>query len=168
MPFGIGGRQMRTNILGQLTTVNSTSDATTSKRSRKKKTLTELKEEEILLIKERKQLKKELALVRINLEKQRDTNQNLKRMKLDLHPQQANERGTPVACDGRSLGQYQQEVLPSNPIIPIFREKAANKVSILPSYLEEQQDVAALESKFVLPDLNIPFGEDSSTEILCG
>ncbi|XP_009765663.1 uncharacterized protein LOC107774086 isoform X1 [Nicotiana tabacum] len=148
--------------------VNSTSDATTSKRSRKKKTLTELKEEEILLIKERKQLKKELALVRINLEKQRDTNQNLKRMKLDLHPQQANERGTPVACDGRSLGQYQQEVLPSNPIIPIFREKAANKVSILPSYLEEQQDVAALESKFVLPDLNIPFGEDSSTEILCG
>lgn len=88
-------------------------------------------------------------------------------LQLDLHPQQANERGRPVAYDG-SLVQYQQEVLPSNPVIPIFREKAANKVSILPSYLEEQQDVAALESKFVLPDLNIPFGEDSSTEILCG
>ncbi|MCD7464885.1 hypothetical protein HAX54_000145 [Datura stramonium] len=150
--------------------VNGTSDATnatTSKRSRKKKTLAELKEEEILLIKERKQLKKELALVRINLEKQRDTNQNLKRMKLDSHSQQANERGTTVAYDGSS-GQYQQEVLPSNPAIPNFLEKVANKVAVLPSSLEEQQDVAALESKFVLPDLNLPFGEDSSTEILCG
>lgn len=144
--------------------VSGTSDATTSKRSRKKKTLAELKEEEILLIKERKQLKKELALVRTNLEKQRDTNQNLKRMKLDLDSQQANERG---AYDGSS-GQYQQEVLPSNPAIPNFLEKVANKVAVLPSSLEEQQDVAALESKFVLPDLNLPFGEDSSTEILCG
>lgn len=139
--------------------VNGTSDATTNKRSRKKKTLAELKEEEILLIKERKQLKKELAFVHANLEKQRDTNQNLKRMKT----QQANERGTTDAYDGSS-GLYQQEVLPSNPSIPIFLDK----VAVLPSSLEEQQDVAALESKFILPDLNLPFGEDSSTEILCG
>ncbi|XP_059303518.1 uncharacterized protein LOC132055616 isoform X2 [Lycium ferocissimum] len=139
--------------------VNSTSDvATTNKRSRKKKTLTELKEEEILLIKERKQLKKELAIVHASLEKQRDTNQNLKRMKLDLHPQQANERDTIVAYDGSS-SQFQQVALPSNPAIPI---------AVLPSSLEEKQDVATLESKFVLPDLNIPFGEDSSAEILCG
>lgn len=147
--------------------VNGTSDATTNKRSRKKKTLAELKEEEILLIKERNQLKKELALVHSNLEKQRDTNQNLKRMKLDLQTQQANERGTTVAYDGSS-GLYQQEVLPSNPSIPIFLDKVANKVAVLPSSLEEQQEVAALESKFILPDLNLPFGEDSSTEILCG
>ncbi|PHU24110.1 hypothetical protein BC332_09217 [Capsicum chinense] len=142
--------------------VNGSSDATTSKRSRKKKTLTELKEEEIMLIKERKQLKKELALVKANLEKQRDTNQNLKRMKLDLQTQQANERGTTVAYDG-SMSQYQQEVLPSNPSIPI----SLDKVAVVPSSSpEEQQD--SLESKFVLPDLNLPFGEDSSTEILCG
>ncbi|KAK4350205.1 hypothetical protein RND71_029518 [Anisodus tanguticus] len=139
--------------------VNGTSDAATaSKRSRKKKTLAELKDEEILLIKERKQLKKELAIVHANLEKQRDTNQNLKRMKLDLHPQQANERGTIVAYDGSS-GQFLQKALPSHPAIPI---------AVMPSSLEEKQDVAALESRFVLPDLNIPFGEDSSTEILCG
>ncbi|KAJ8553593.1 hypothetical protein K7X08_024271 [Anisodus acutangulus] len=139
--------------------VNGTSDAATaSKKSRKKKTLAELKDEEILLIKERKQLKKELAIVHTNLEKLRDTNQNLKRMKLDLHPQQSNERGTIVAYDGSS-GQFQKKALPSNPAIPI---------AVLPSSLEEKQDVAALESKFVLPDLNIPFGEDSSTEILCG
>ncbi|KAJ8536191.1 hypothetical protein K7X08_034592 [Anisodus acutangulus] len=139
--------------------VNGTSDAATaSKRSRKKKTLAELKDEEILLIKERKQLKNELAIVHANLEKQRDTNQNLKRMKLDLHPQQANERGTIVAYDGSS-GQFLQKALPSHPAIPI---------AVLPSSLEEKQDVPALESRFVLPDLNIPFGEDSSTEILCG
>ncbi|CAN4088563.1 unnamed protein product [Withania somnifera] len=134
---------------------NATSDATTSKRSRKKKTLAELKEEEILLIKERKQLKKELALAHANLEKQRDTNQNLKRMKT----QQANERGTTVAYDGSS-GLYQQEVLPSNSSIPISLDKVANKVAALPSSLEEQQHVTALESKFILPDLNLPFGED--------
>ncbi|CAN4086438.1 unnamed protein product [Withania somnifera] len=147
--------------------VNATSDATTSKRSRKKKTLAELKEKEVLLIKERKQLKKELALVHANLEKQRDTNQNLKRMKLDLQTKQENERGITVAYAGSS-GLYQQEVLPSNPAIPIFLVKVANKVAVLPSSLEEQQDVAALESKFILPDLNLPFGEDSTTEILCG
>uniref|UniRef100_M1B4A7 Uncharacterized protein n=1 Tax=Solanum tuberosum TaxID=4113 RepID=M1B4A7_SOLTU len=145
--------------------VNGTSDATTSKRSRKKKTLAELKMDEILLIKERKQLKKEVALLRASVENQRDTNQKLKRMKLDVLPQQANERGTTVAYDGSS-GQYQQEVLPSYPVIPILLEKVANKVAVLPSSLEKQQDVTALESKFVLPDLNIPFGEDSGSDTL--
>ncbi|XP_049367738.1 uncharacterized protein LOC125832591 [Solanum verrucosum] len=147
--------------------VNGTSDATTSKRSRKKKTLAELKMDEILLIKERKQLKKEVALLRASVENQRDTNQKLKRMKLDVLPQQANERGTTVSYDGSS-GQYQQEVLPSYPAIPILLEKVANKVAVSPSSLEKQQDFAALESKFVLPDLNIPFGEDSGSDILWG
>ncbi|KAG5618692.1 hypothetical protein H5410_018516 [Solanum commersonii] len=181
--------------------VNGTSDATTSKRSRKKKfegrpiasslyfdflprllshlfifpfypvcdeqTLAELKMDEILLIKERKQLKKEVALLRASVENQRDTNQKLKRMKLDVLPQQANERGTTVSYDGSS-GQYQQEVLPSYPAIPILLEKVGNKVAVSPSSLEKQQDFAALESKFVLPDLNIPFGEDSGSDILWG
>ncbi|XP_055827955.1 uncharacterized protein LOC129896147 [Solanum dulcamara] len=147
--------------------VNGTSDATTSKRSRKKKTLTELKMEEMLLIRERNQLKKELTLAHSNLENERKTNQNLKRMKLDLHPQQANERAATVVYDGSS-GQYQQEVLPSYPVIPILLEKVANKVAVLPSSLEEQKDVSALESKFVLPDLNLPFGEDSALKFFVG
>lgn len=147
--------------------VTGTSDAITSKRSRKKKTLAELKMEEMVLVKERKQLKKELALLRANLEQQRDMNQKLKRTKRDLHPQEAHERGTTVAHDGGS-GQDQQEDLPTYPTIPLLLEKVENNAVALPSSLEEQQDVAALESKFVLPDLNIPFGEDSSNEILCG
>lgn len=85
----------------------------------------------------------------------------------DLHPQEAHERGTTVAHDGGS-GQDQQEDLPTYPTIPLLLEKVENNAVALPSSLEEQQDVAALESKFVLPDLNIPFGEDSSNEILCG
>ncbi|KAK4375472.1 hypothetical protein RND71_006149 [Anisodus tanguticus] len=87
---------------------------TTSKRSRRKKTLADLKEEEILLIKERKHLKSELALLRTNLENQRDTNQNLKKMKLDLQ--------------------------------------------------QKHKEVEAEESKFMLPDLNLPF----DAQILCG
>ncbi|XP_004235918.2 uncharacterized protein [Solanum lycopersicum] len=147
--------------------VNGTSDATTSKRSRKKKTLAELKMDEIMLIKERKQLKKQVALLRASVENQRETNQKLKRMKLDVLPQQANERGTTVAYDGIS-GQYQQEVQPSYPVIPILLEKAANKVAVSPSSLEKQQDVSDLDSNFVLPDLNIPFGEASGSDNLWG
>lgn len=147
--------------------VNGTSDATTSKRSRKKKTLAELKMDEIMLIKERKQLKKQVALLRASVENQRETNQRLKRMKLDVLPQQANERGTTVAYDGIS-GQYQQEVQPSYPVIPILLEKAANKVAVSPSSLEKQQDVSDLDSNFVLPDLNIPFGEASGSDNLWG
>ncbi|KAJ8560027.1 hypothetical protein K7X08_004085 [Anisodus acutangulus] len=94
---------------------NGTNEITTiSKRSRRKKTLADLKEEEILLIKERKHVKSELALLRTNLENQRDTNQNLKKMKLDLQ--------------------------------------------------QKHKEVEAEESKFMLPDLNLPF----DAQILCG
>ncbi|KAF2321464.1 hypothetical protein GH714_033347 [Hevea brasiliensis] len=60
------------------------SETPATKRSRKKKTLPELKEEEILLLKERRNLKNQLASLRITLEKQRAANESLKRLKLDL------------------------------------------------------------------------------------
>ncbi|CAN8312276.1 unnamed protein product [Cochlearia groenlandica] len=50
------------------------------KRSRKKKTLAELKEEESLLLKEKKGLKNELASMRNLLKQQRARNESLKKM----------------------------------------------------------------------------------------
>lgn len=59
-----------------------------ARNSKRKKTLAELKEEESLLLKERINLKNELASLRLTVEKERATNESLKRMKLDLESQQ--------------------------------------------------------------------------------
>ncbi|CAK9169744.1 unnamed protein product [Ilex paraguariensis] len=64
--------------------ITGTSERTTSKRSRKKKTLAELKEEEVLQLKEKRRLTRELACICSTLEKQRATNESLKRMKYDV------------------------------------------------------------------------------------
>ncbi|XP_047318775.1 uncharacterized ENTR1 family protein-like [Impatiens glandulifera] len=53
------------------------------KRPRKKKTLADLKEEEMLLMNEKRHLKKELEALRLNIENQRAINQNFKRLKID-------------------------------------------------------------------------------------
>ncbi|KDO41827.1 hypothetical protein CISIN_1g0302882mg, partial [Citrus sinensis] len=61
--------------------VVATGETTAAKRSRKKKTLAELKEEEGLLLKERRNLKNKLATLRLSFEQQRAENESLKRMK---------------------------------------------------------------------------------------
>ncbi|XP_031106366.1 uncharacterized protein LOC116011011 [Ipomoea triloba] len=76
--------------------VNETDEKTATKRSRKKKTLAELKQDEAMLLKERRQLKKELAKIRVNLETQKATNENLKRMKLDVVPEQQPQSGESI------------------------------------------------------------------------
>ncbi|KAF8049545.1 hypothetical protein N665_2183s0007 [Sinapis alba] len=65
--------------------ISQTSVTTTTpfKRSRKKKTLAELKEEESLLLKEKKSLKNELASMRDLLKQQRARNESLKKMQQD-------------------------------------------------------------------------------------
>lgn len=96
--------------------VNSSGQKASSKRSRKKKNLAELKEEENSLIKERRDLKREIAALHANLENQRSVNERLKRMKLELPPIQERE----------------------------------------------------LTSLPILPDLNIPFDEFASSDVVCG
>ncbi|KAF8094514.1 hypothetical protein N665_0360s0018 [Sinapis alba] len=58
----------------------SVTPTTRFKRSRKKKTLAELKEEESLLLKEKKSLKNELASMRSLLKQQRARNESLKKI----------------------------------------------------------------------------------------
>lgn len=57
---------------------------TITKRARKKKSLAELREEESLLLKEKRKLKNELSTLRLTLEKQRSANESLKRIKVTL------------------------------------------------------------------------------------
>ncbi|KAJ0231732.1 hypothetical protein HA466_0296010 [Hirschfeldia incana] len=60
-----------------------TTTTTLFKRSRKKKTLAELKDEEVMLLKESKGLKNELASMRDLVEQQRARNNALKKMKAE-------------------------------------------------------------------------------------
>ncbi|XP_027342192.1 uncharacterized protein LOC113854994 isoform X2 [Abrus precatorius] len=68
--------------------VAKSSETATTKKSRRKKTLAELREEENLLLKERRSLKNELASLRLTVDKHRATNESLKKMKLDLESRQ--------------------------------------------------------------------------------
>ncbi|KAK8523458.1 hypothetical protein V6N13_113404 [Hibiscus sabdariffa] len=56
-----------------------------SKRAGRKKTFAELKEEEDLLMKERVHLEKEIASTRVTCKEHQGTNDNLKRIRLDLN-----------------------------------------------------------------------------------
>ncbi|CAL0321982.1 unnamed protein product [Lupinus luteus] len=69
-------------------------ETTTTKKSRRKKTLAELKEEEGLLSKEQRSLKNELASLRVTAEKHRATNERLKRMKLEFESRQNSKSAT--------------------------------------------------------------------------
>ncbi|KAL3835497.1 hypothetical protein ACJIZ3_010233 [Penstemon smallii] len=137
---------------------NVDSEKTAFKRSRKKKTLSELKEEENLLIKERRDLKREIASLRLNLEKESDTNVSLKKMKLELQPHL--DKGTTYVPEESISGQLLGKI-PS--IIPQI--VSGNYNTLQPS-IASNGDVPS-DPPFVLPDLNLPF-EDSSSDVICG
>ncbi|CAA2980952.1 Hypothetical predicted protein [Olea europaea subsp. europaea] len=145
--------------------INGTSEQNNKKRSRKKKTLAELKEEENLLLKERRELKMKVAAFRVNLEKQRDTNESLKRMKIEL--QLEPDRGTFMPHETISC-QIQQEVAVFNPNPPIMHSIVSGSDDLLQRFPSNgcQNTPAAPKSKFALPDLNIPCEEESSYEVI--
>ncbi|GFZ07941.1 hypothetical protein Acr_19g0008780 [Actinidia rufa] len=137
------------------------------------KTLSELKEDETLLLKERRHLKRELATLRVTLEKQRATNENLKRLKLDLDSQPVVERVTANASVEAIPDQTQQKLASSDampPILPpavrIDDHNAKQQPSTPEGSSQLHQEVICPEDKFVLPDLNLPVEEDSNTEVL--
>ncbi|XP_010472902.1 PREDICTED: uncharacterized protein LOC104752458 [Camelina sativa] len=69
--------------ISQTSAITTIATTTLLKRSRKKKTLAELKEEEIMLLKESNGLKNELASMRDLVEQQRERNKALKKMKAE-------------------------------------------------------------------------------------
>lgn len=146
--------------------VNIDGEKTINKRSRKKKTLSELKDEESSLLKERRELKREMAALRMNLERQRATNEKLKRMKIEFHP---SPESTSVAEESIS-GQLQQESTACHPTTSLTPPVVlGNAVALQPSMSKANDNEnadAASDSKFFLPDLNIPFDEPSS-DVTC-
>ncbi|PON51638.1 hypothetical protein PanWU01x14_214600 [Parasponia andersonii] len=139
----------------------------TSKRPRKKKTVAELKEEETLLLKERKKLRSEIATMRLNIEKQRATNESLNRLKRELDSPQKmktsiidqavqvdavnkinSTSSTGIDCNDVHAGQHSHESNPPHKVKELESEK---------------------EPGFSLPDLNLPAeGDFSSSEVLYG
>ncbi|KAL3528936.1 hypothetical protein ACH5RR_008258 [Cinchona calisaya] len=147
------------------------SETATNKRSRKKKTLSELKHVEDMLQKERRQLKRELATLRLNLEKERATNENFKSRKLELQAVPAVESDQTVKSDSPNLDTLQQKVACVEPVPTLLPPIIASKGVSLQSPPERtcfEGNKELTVGKFVLPDLNIPVEENSSSDTLCG
>lgn len=145
-------------------TPDTTNSDSASKRSRRKRTFAELKEEESSLLKNREHLNKQLESLHMKLEEQRSFNENLKRIKFDLHshsaavnqhmgPQNQNnhpgrEASTPEAASNVSKKVKSEEISMSH-----------NLCSVLNTPSNEQPTI------FVLPDLNMMPGEDLGPEM---
>ncbi|KAL8502024.1 hypothetical protein ACS0TY_021234 [Phlomoides rotata] len=147
---GAGGSEESSRLHIQKVTrskVNEDSEKNPSKRSRKKKTLAQLKDEESSLLKERRDLKRKLVTIEMNLEKQRATNENLKRMKIESQPLLDRER-TPLT---------------EEPISDKLKSQSELHSSSSYGCPEPNADAA-----FELPDLNIPFEENPVPGVTCG
>ncbi|XP_028779220.1 uncharacterized protein LOC114735673 [Neltuma alba] len=145
------------------------SETTTTKKSRRKKTLAELKEEESVLLKERRNLKSELASLRLTLEKHRATNERLKKMKVDWESRQHLKHDTnPGASDRAMVDQPQPmdtQCHTSHSVSPtsVPRVVVDNTSCVSPANdSSELQEINKQEASFVLPDLNLPVDEDVS------
>lgn len=146
-------------------------ESTNSKKSRRKKTFAELKEEESSLLKERTHLKREIATLRATLGEQTAKNESLKRIKRDLvfHP----EKDGSVTSDGPEKA-FSRE--------PYQRGGSAsdNTSSSLQAYvpIDENPQLEPFtadnagpdsDSSFLLPDLNMmPSEDDFASQTLYG
>ncbi|KAL6497099.1 hypothetical protein OROGR_029028 [Orobanche gracilis] len=140
--------------------VNIDDEKTNSKRSRKKKTLAELRDEENSLLKERRDLKKEMATLRLYLERQRATNGNLKRIRIELQPH-SDKKTKPASVPKESISSQLHPEVTASRSIP----------TVVPPVVQGNDITTPLrppisDAKFILPDLNMPFVEPSS-DALC-
>ncbi|CAA0816442.1 Mitochondrial pyruvate carrier 4 [Striga hermonthica] len=134
--------------------VHVDSEKTNSKRSRKKKTLAELKNEEKLLLNERSDLKREMAVLRLYMETQRATNDNLKRIKVELQPCLDKQLESTFAAEESTSDQLQPEATAHHIPTAVLQSDIAQESLTSSACLEAKTD-----AKFVLPDLNVPFDE---------
>ncbi|KAL9380598.1 hypothetical protein Peur_026255 [Populus x canadensis] len=134
-----------------------TSETPTTKRSRKKKNLVELREEEGLLLKERRRLKNKLATLCVTVEKERATNERLKRMKLDFLSQQRPEVLPAAVKSEDDISIQPQET-------KVARDST---YSMLPHNVSfPLQEDEGTKPSFLLPDLNLPVEGDSGSGVL--
>lgn len=131
-----------------------------SQRSRKKKTFSELREEESLLLKERIHLKKEIATVRVTIKEQKTRGENFKRIKLDLHSDSAMK----IAANSSQPTFSEACTLAHDfPVSPTTTHQDFPS----PNSCKAEKEVETSERGFVLPDLNMmPSEEDFGCETL--
>ncbi|KAJ7951961.1 Major facilitator superfamily domain-containing protein [Quillaja saponaria] len=141
--------------------------------SSRSKTLAELKEEESFLLKERRNLKNELAALRLIVEKQRVTNESLKRMKIDFDSQQAFKTArASVVSDKAITDQMEACCSPIHPVLPtsstcnLIIDKVSNLCSENGS--SRVQEMSKRETSSMLPDLNLPVEDELDSAVLCG
>ncbi|GER39320.1 methionyl-tRNA formyltransferase [Striga asiatica] len=120
--------------------VNGDSERLASRRTKKKKTLAELKDDESTLLKERRQLKRQLAALRLSFEKQRASNENLKRIKIELQAKES------------ILEQYDEMATAG----AIVLDKTVRSQPLKSDGSYEPN------TKYVLPDLNMTLEEQHS------
>ncbi|XP_019163129.1 PREDICTED: uncharacterized protein LOC109159483 [Ipomoea nil] len=123
---------------------------------RRKKTFGDLVEEENSLLKERVQLKRELASLHVTLNQQKARSQDLKRIKIDLNMQSACDRGVGPRANEPSTQC-------NNPMQVLSRQRYTEDEE---EEDEEEQVVLSDSSQnkggggFILPDLNMTPLED--------
>ncbi|PRQ26672.1 putative transcription factor bZIP family [Rosa chinensis] len=157
-------------------TYESTSTTNGIKRARKKKSYDELKEEETSLLKERTNLRKEIATLQATFKEQRAKNEHLKRAKLDLnlHSSATNLIAYFDGAENAIASQPHQRIAP-----PSFGHFPSHLLSHATPYVnpypqldssdEHKAASSSGNNSFVLPDLNmVPFEEDSGSEMLYG
>ncbi|KAL6286031.1 hypothetical protein ACE6H2_010421 [Prunus campanulata] len=125
------------------------SEAAIFKRPRKKKTLAELKEEESFLLKERRNLKN-----------------------LDLQLPQTMMKATTSVVPGESISYQLEQVnavgVPTKimPTIVHCSNLGASQSSCPPNVSCKVEEAGSRDAAFSLPDLNLPFGDNPSSEVL--
>ncbi|XP_061340096.1 uncharacterized protein LOC133286667 [Gastrolobium bilobum] len=154
--------------------VGDRSETATAKKSRKKRTLAELQEEERLLLKERRNLKNELASLHLAFEKQRARNESLKRMKLDLGSRRTFKIVTNSMVSDKTVFEPPEIVeAHSHPSVLVSPQTVKDKVLddepliCAANASSNQKDSSNQESSFLLPDLNLPAGEDFYPNVSC-
>ncbi|XP_074334822.1 uncharacterized protein LOC141672188 isoform X2 [Apium graveolens] len=127
------------------------------KKSRKKKTFSELREEESYLMNERMHLEK-LASVNVTLNEQRYRGDNLKRIKLDFQGPTTNEMLAPMPGMFFHCRQTKASLDIQNNLI--FPRQAINNDPESSSSCKVAKDNESGERCFILPDLNMMPSED--------
>lgn len=136
--------------------------STTCKKSRKKKTFSELREEESYLMNERVHLEKQLASINVTLNEQRYRGDNLKRIKLDFQGPSTNEmlgiRDEPMPTLFFHCRQTKASFDNQNNLI--LPRQAVNNDPESSSSCKLAKDNESRERCFILPDLNMTPAED--------
>ncbi|PKI31555.1 uncharacterized protein LOC116201760 [Punica granatum] len=141
-------------------TATATSTTPMTKRPKRKKTLAELKDEESLLLKERRNLRHQLATLRLTVEQERAKNEIFKQKKLDVqlqHTETIAARDMKAECEPRG-------------ILPKSRDNinVATQQNSLPDNISGMTEVERPQAMFELPDLNLPLDEHCGPQVLNG